>query len=333
MPEGGTVTVAIPVKDGERYLAEVLDTVGGQRVDRELDVLVVDSGSSDRSVEIATEHGARVHSIDPSDFSHGGTRNLLMELARGEHVAFLTQDATPAHDRWLARLLEGFDLGVDVALVFGPYLPRPGASHTVAREFQDFFGGFSPNGRPSVQRIPEQLRSGAYRRSPGILTYFTDANGCVAREAWRKVPYRDVRFAEDQLLAAEMMEAGYAKVFQPNAGVFHSHDYSSVELLRRFFDEWRGLREVYGHVEPVHPRQVIGRIRQETVRDREYLRDRKGATGAALALGTLESIRYQSVRALGSIAGSRADRLPPAVRRFLSLEGRGGFDSKLGDGA
>ena len=35
----------------------------------------------------------------------------MMELARGDHVAFLTQDATPAHDRWLAALLEGFDAG------------------------------------------------------------------------------------------------------------------------------------------------------------------------------------------------------------------------------
>jgi GT2 family glycosyltransferase len=326
MADGDVVTVAIPVRDGERYLAEVLGAVGGQRVDRELEVLVVDSGSSDRSVEIARDRGARVESIDRAEFSHGGTRNLMMELARGAHVAFLTQDATPTHDRWLAKLIEGFDVTEDVALVFGPYVPRPGASHTIEREFRDFFDCFSPNGRPSVQRISEALRSGSYRRSPGILTYFTDANGCVARWAWQKVPYRNVGFAEDQLIAAEMIEAGYAKVFQPNATVRHSHDYSSVELLRRFFDEWRGLREVYGHVEPARPRQVIGRIRQETRHDRQYLRETRGASGVGLALGTLESIRYQSFRALGSIAGSRADRLPATVRRLLSLEGRAGFE-------
>jgi len=105
--------------------------------------------------------------------------------------------------------------------------------------------------------------------------------------------------------------------------------YRSRDELRRFFDEWRGLREVYGHVEPVRARQVIGRIRQETVRDREYLRNRRGASGTALALGTLESIRYQSFRALGSIAGSRADRLPESVRKLLSLERHGGFESQV----
>jgi rhamnosyltransferase len=319
---GRVVTVAIPVRNGERYLPEVLAAVRRQQVDRELELLVVDSGSSDHSVEIAREHGARVEEIAPTRFSHGGTRNLVMRLARGDHVAFLTQDATPSHDRWLSMLLEGFGLAEGVALVFGPYLPRPDAGKPIRREFRDFFGSFSANGSPSVQRLPEGEQSPGYSRSPGTLTYFTDANGCVARFAWEAVPYRDIAFAEDQLLGAEMIEAGYAKVFHPDATVYHSHDYSSSELFRRCFDEWRALREVYGHIEPAHPRQVIGRIRRETRRDRAYSQESCGVSGAALVGPTFDSIRYHTLRALGSIAGSRADRLPPRLRRVMSLEGR-----------
>ena len=99
------VTVAIPVLNGARYLDEVLSAVRAQRIDRELEILVVDSGSTDGSLEIARRHGAVVHEIDAREFSHGGTRNRMMAMARGEHVAFLTQDATPAHDGWLAALL------------------------------------------------------------------------------------------------------------------------------------------------------------------------------------------------------------------------------------
>ena len=99
------VTVAIPVYNGARYLDEVLTAVRAQRVDRELELLIVDSGSTDGSLEIAAAHGARVHRIDKRSFSHGGTRNRMMELAEGDHVAFLTQDATPAHVGWLAALL------------------------------------------------------------------------------------------------------------------------------------------------------------------------------------------------------------------------------------
>jgi rhamnosyltransferase len=100
------VTVAVPVYNGARYLDEVLGAVRAQRVDRELELLVIDSGSTDGSLEIAERHGARIHRIPKAEFSHGGTRNLAMEMASGEHVAFITQDATPAHDGWLAALLE-----------------------------------------------------------------------------------------------------------------------------------------------------------------------------------------------------------------------------------
>ena len=101
----GLVTVAVPVLNGAAYLDEVLTAVRSQQVDREVELLVVDSGSTDGSLEIARRHGARIHELPKSEFSHGGTRNLIMELARGDQVAFLTQDATPAGDGWLAALL------------------------------------------------------------------------------------------------------------------------------------------------------------------------------------------------------------------------------------
>ncbi len=102
------MSVAIPVYNGARYLDEVLRAVRSQEVDREVEIVVIDSGSTDGSLEIAERHGARIHSIPKSEFSHGGTRNLAMQMAAGEHVAFITQDATPAHDGWLAALLEPF---------------------------------------------------------------------------------------------------------------------------------------------------------------------------------------------------------------------------------
>src|SRR4051812_16040183 len=132
------VTVAIPVYNGARYLDEVLTAVRAQHVDREVELLVIDSGSTDGSLEIAARHGARIHQIPHSEFSHGGTRNLAMQLAQGEHVAFLTQDATPA-DGWLAALLDGFAQADDVALVFGPQDPRPDASHVIKAEMERHF--------------------------------------------------------------------------------------------------------------------------------------------------------------------------------------------------
>jgi glycosyltransferase involved in cell wall biosynthesis len=309
------VTIAIPVRNGMPLLADVLDAVARQRVDSEVELLVADNGSDDGSRSAAQRAGARILDVEPGAFSHGGTRNLLVGEASGSHVAFLTQDAVPASDGWLASLLEGFELGPEVALVYGPYLPRPDASAMVARELTQFFAAMAPDGRPRVDRGLRERD-----RRPGPVTFFTDANGCVARWAWERVPYREVPYAEDQLLATEMLEAGFAKAYVPPAGVIHSHDYPAVERLRRFFDEFRALREVYGHVEKVGVRHTLGTIRVNVRRDRAWARARGGGEVAA------ESAAFHTVRALGAALGTRADRIPPPLRRALSLEGRSTFE-------
>src|SRR3954447_6804568 len=110
------VTVALPVRNGGESLVRVLDAVRSQRIDRPVEIVMADSGSTDGSQEVARERGARVIDVPAGEFSHGGTRNLLMERPAGAHVAFLTDDADPASDTWLAELVAGFDDAPDVGL-------------------------------------------------------------------------------------------------------------------------------------------------------------------------------------------------------------------------
>jgi O-antigen biosynthesis protein len=320
------VTVAIPVLNGARYLDEVLAAVRAQEVDREVELLVWDSGSTDGSLEIAQRHGARVHRIATREFSHGGTRNRMAAMARGEHVAFLTQDATPASPRWLAALLEGFALADDVAAVFGPHLPRPDASHMIKSEMERHFAVWGKGGSEvDLQRLDRSPAGLAdYRRFPGRLTFLSDVNCAVARWALERVPYREVPYAEDQLLGRELIEAGYAKVFHPEAAVLHSHDYPPAVFFRRYFDEFRSLREVLDHVEPAGPVRTQYAIRGLVRADQRWLSAR-GVHGRALVRPLARSTRHHAIRMAGAIAGSRADRLPPLARRRLSLEGRDSF--------
>ena len=320
MPAGGQVSVAIPVRDGGAVFGDTIDAVISQRLDRPVEVVVADSGSTDGTRELALAKGARVVDVPPAEFSHGGTRNLLMERSTGDHVAFLTADAVPAGPDWLAELLAGFDDAADVGLVYGPYLPRPDASPMVRRELTEFFDATAPDGQPRVDRglRPEDRR-------PGPVTFYTDANGCLSRRAWERVPYRHVTYAEDQLLALDMLAAGFAKVFRPRAAVVHSHDYPSVERFGRFFDEFRALREVYGHVEEAGLRYTVGTARRAVIRDREFMRS-EGASAREIRRRTLDSVLFHALRAVGAALGSRADRIPAPVRRVLSREGRASFD-------
>jgi len=316
------VTVAIPVRDGGELLARTLAAVARQTVEHEL--LVCDSGSTDDSLALARSHDARVIEIPPREFNHGGTRNLLLAEAAGEHVALLTQDSEPADEHWLERLLEGFELARDVGIVYGPYIPRPRASPAVRWELEHWFSSLSPDGGPRVERLREDERALPAVALIGARGFFTDANACVSRAAWSEAPFRDVPYAEDRLLAIDMLRAGYAKAFVPGAAVLHSHDYAAGEQLRRSFDEWRGLREVYGWREPASPVHLAGQLRGALGQARRTaLREglspaRRRATLAAVS-------RHHVLRLAGALLGSRADRLPAGVRRRLSLEGRAGF--------
>ena len=291
------ISVAIPTLNGAAELDRTLAAVRRQTVEAE--VVVLDSSSTDGTPEVAARHGATVHVIPQAEFGHGRSRNRLMELASGDRVAFLTQDAEPADDRWLERLL-----APDAALACGPYLPRPDASRPVRRDLHDWFA-----------RMPEARTFTAADLGdppmPGPATFASSANLCLARAAWRAVPFRDVAYAEDQRLVLDLLRAGHAKAWVPDAAVLHSHDYRPLEQLRRSFDEARALHELYGWTAPAAPRGVLGTIRAEVRKDRAF------APG-----GTAASLGYHAARALGAALGTRAARLPPPVRRRLSLEGR-----------
>lgn len=317
------LTVAIPVRDAGAMLAHTLDALARQTVAHEL--LVCDSGSRDGSAALARARGAEVVEIARSEFSHGGTRNLLMRAAQGARVAFLTQDAEPADERWLERLLGGFELAGDVAIVYGPYRPRPGAPLHVSAPLRQWFDSLAPDGSPQVERLAPAERSAPALELIGRRGFFTDANACIARAAWEAVPFREVPYAEDRVLAIDMLRAGYAKAFVPGAAVVHSHDYTLAQELRRSFDEWRGLREVYDWREPGSPARLASQLRGALGQARRELRS-DGVAGPRRQ-ATLAGVgAHQLARLAGGLLGSRSPRIPPALRHWLSLERRAGFE-------
>ncbi len=299
-----TVSVVIPVKNGERYLREVLAALQAESVN---EILVIDSGSGDRSVEIARESAANVIEISPCSFGHGRTRNLGAARTSGELICYLTQDATPVPG-WLNAYHEAMELAPDVGAAFGPHLARPDTGPIVARELGDFFATFSRNGRPVLQRL-------------GDPTYLSNVNACYARACWEDIRFRDVAYAEDQGFGVDMLAAGWCKVYHPGAGVLHAHDYGWGAFMRRYFDEYRGLREIIGHIEPFGLRQTAGYTMRSVRLDLRWMRER-GATDGDLAQWALRSTMHHGGRRAFSALGSRADRLPPIVQRGMSLEGR-----------
>jgi hypothetical protein len=118
-----------------------------------------------------------------------------------------------------------------------------------------------------------------------------------------------------------VLKAGWSKVYHPDAAVLHSHDYPFANFMRRYFDEYRGLRETIGHVEPFSVRATVANMGRSTLGDQRWLRS-KGASFGGRARWIGRSAAHHGGRPMFAALGSRADRLPPGLRRRLSLEGR-----------
>lgn len=300
-----SVSVVIPVKDGARYIERLLAAVrdqGGEAVE----LLVVDSGSRDGSVELARAGGAAVHEIPAGEFGHGRTRNLAMELASGDVVCFLTQDAVPAPG-WLEAHLAAFELDPKVGAVYGPHLPWPDTSPMIARELDEFFASMAPDGEPALHRA-------------GDLAFLSNVNASYSRSCWEEIRFEDVAYAEDQAFGQAMLAAGWTKVFHPRAAVRHAHDYGPLEFARRYFDEYRGLHETSGHVEPAAAGRVLADIRGGVAADRRWMAA-QGWPGSRRAAWTARSLLHHGSRKLAAVAATRTE-LPATVERRLSLEGR-----------
>ena len=299
-----TVSVVIPVLDGARFLAEVIAAAKAQGAD---EVLVIDSGSRDGSVAIARAAGARVIEIAPGEFGHGRTRNLGAEQTTGDVICFLTQDATPAPG-WLDALLAGFAVDERVGVVYGPHLPRPETSPMIARELTAFFAGRAPGGVPVTEPTEN---------------YISNSNAAYRRACWEEIRFQDIPYAEDQAFGVDLLKTDWVKVFQPRAGVLHAHDYGYWAFMRRYFDEYRALRQTIGWVEPFRLKGALGGARRLTLADREWMRA-QGWDARRIALWTPRAFAHHLGRKVFATLGSRHDRLPRPVQRALSLDRRVG---------
>ena len=234
------ISVVIPVKDGGLDLVRCLEAIARQQVEEEVEVVVVDSGSSDGSVERARRLGARVHEIPPQEFSHGGARNLGAELAAGDVVVFTSQDAYAADENWLAALVAPLRERDDVAGVYGRQLPHASAIPS-ERYFLDFLYGPTPR----TQRLtdPDRLSFEA--------TLFSNVNSAVPRAVLERYPLAaDVIMSEDQEWSRRVLEAGLVIVYEPRAAVRHSHAYTIAGAFRRFFDSGVSADRAYVNESP-----------------------------------------------------------------------------------
>src|ERR1700737_3744492 len=102
-------SIVIPTKNGAEDIGACLEAVYSQKDVGRFEVLVVDWGPRDKTLETGGRYPVRLEQIPPEAFHHARTRNYAAGLAKGELLVFLSQDAIPASDMWLAAFLSNFN--------------------------------------------------------------------------------------------------------------------------------------------------------------------------------------------------------------------------------
>jgi rhamnosyltransferase len=276
-PSASYISVFIPTYNGEKYIAECIEAILHQELPTgyKLEVLVTDSGSTDRTLEILRQYQDKItlNEIPNAAFGHGRTRQHAAQNAKGEFILYLSQDATPAHYRWLINMIEPFFLSERVGCVFGRQQARIDAAATIKREVNGVFGGMGATDAIIIHRQKSLVDNVDMN---ALNVFFSDVNSAARRSLLiGDVPYRDVPYAEDQALAEDMQQAGYLKAYAPQGEVWHSNEYTAKEYFKRKVDEYLGLYDSLGLVFPPSKRSLyLGWIRPTLHDYRFILKDR-----------------------------------------------------------
>jgi rhamnosyltransferase len=282
-------------KDWSRFSQSLLENVDASQI------LVLDSESTDGTQDLALKAGMELHTIKRAEFNHGATRQYGAEIAaKAEILVYLTQDAVLASSDTVQKLLTAFQ-DPEVGAAYGRQLPRPGAGaiETHAREFN----------YPEISSV-RTLQS---RRHLGLKAAFLSNSlaGYRRSELMNIGGFPpNVIFGEDMYVAARMLLSGKKIAYVANACAYHSHDYTSKQEFKRYFDigvlhsreAW--LLKEFGSAQGEGKRFVISELR--------YLLKRK-PTQIPLALS-------RTVAKLISYRLGRTEaRLPQGTKRAISM--------------
>jgi rhamnosyltransferase len=226
MHGAGQVAVVIPTCNAAKGW-DALSTGLRQQRFQPRQTVIVDSASTDGTPELARTAGFEVTGIARCDFNHGGTRQLaLLSVPWAEIVVYLTQDAILADGDALGNLIQTF-ADERVGAAFGRQLPRAGA------------GPIESHARLFNYPAESAVRDFASRKTLGIKAAFLSNSFSAYRvEALKAVGGfpTDVIMAEDTVVAARMLMAGWKTAYCAEARVFHSHGYTVREEMSRYFD-------------------------------------------------------------------------------------------------
>lgn len=223
------ISVIIRTFNEQKFLGQLLEKVKGQELDiADIEIVLVDSGSTDKTLQIAESHGCRITHIDQSEFTFGRSLNYGCDFARGDYLVFVSGHCIPASGQWLTELIRPLREGV-AAYVYGRQQALGTTRFSEKCHFDKWF--------PEYSKIPQE----------GI--FCNNANSAVSREVWEQYKFNEeLTGLEDMYLANQLVADGRQLAYVASAPVFHIHEENWSQVKIRYEREAIALQRIMPQV-------------------------------------------------------------------------------------
>jgi rhamnosyltransferase len=220
-----TCTIVIRTLNEARYLGSVLEATRAQTYPRScVEIIVVDSGSTDATLEIARKYDCRIVTLERARFSFGRSLNLGCAAAMGSIFVFVSGHCVPTSAEWLWELVKPMH-DTSVAVTYGRQVGGPETKFSEHALFQKYFPDHANSGQSSF--------------------FCNNANLALRASCWRAQKFNEALTGlEDMHMARSLVRLNHKVVYVPTAVVFHYHHEKWRQVKRRYEREAIALREI-----------------------------------------------------------------------------------------
>jgi rhamnosyltransferase len=221
---GPLVSIIVRCFNEEEHIGRLLSGIYEQSI-KNIEVILVDSGSTDSTLSIAKRFPVIIQSVSPENFSFGRALNLGCSKAKGEFLVFASAHVYPPRRSWLEYLISPFD-DPKVALTYG----KQRGNKTTKYSEHMIFARWFPDTQKPVQKTP----------------FCNNANAAIRRALWEELPYNeDLTGLEDLDWARRAIRKGYYLAYAAEAEVIHVHDEKYPSVFNRYYRESIVLHQLF----------------------------------------------------------------------------------------
>lgn len=210
-------SIIIRAFNEEKHIGKLIKGIKNQKTTYEIEIILVDSGSTDNTIQIAKNEGAIIVSIKPEEFSFGYALNIGCEKANGEILLFASAHVYPVYNNWIEKMLEPFNKN-NVALVYGRQIGDKLSKYSEKRLLTKWF--------PSTSNYHQ------------LHPFCNNANAAIRKSLWNEQHYDETLTGlEDLAWAEKILQKGYHLFYEAEAIIVHVHEETPKKVYNRYFRE------------------------------------------------------------------------------------------------